>query len=151
MAQIMKYWNYPAHGIGWHSYTPYSHPEYGELTANFNDTYYDWVNMTNTYDYNSTNTQQQVVATLMYHCGVSVDMNYSPTGSGAGIVHDAFKDYFNYSSEIQYLVRENYADGEWIAIIRNELNALRPVYYTGHGSGGHAFICDVYDSGTYKN
>ena len=43
MAQIMKYWNYPAHGIGWHSYT---HPEYGEQTANFNVTNYDWANIT---------------------------------------------------------------------------------------------------------
>ena len=152
MAQIMKYWNYPAHGIGWHSYTPYSHPEYGELTANFNDTYYDWVNMTNTYDYNSTNTQQQAVATLMYHCGVSVNMDYSPSASSAGTVHDALRYYFNYSSEIEYLDRQNFTDNEWIAMMRNELNASRPMFYRGEdGSVGHAFVCDGYDSGVYNN
>ncbi len=151
MAQILKYWNYPQHGIGWHSYTPYSHPEYGELTADFNDTYYDWINMTNTYDNTSTNTQQQAVATLMYHCGVSVNMDYSPTVSGAGS-SNALMDYFNYSSEMQQISRSDFSDDEWVSMMLNEMNAYRPVFYRGdEGSGGHAFVCDGYDSGTYNN
>ena len=151
MAQIMKYWNYPTHGIGWHSYTPSTHPEYGELTADFNATYYDWTNMTNTYGNTSTSTQQQAVATIMYHCGVSVNMDYSPTVSGAGSSTALF-DYFNYSAEMQQLDRSNYTDSEWIAMMRNELNAYRPIFYRGdEGSGGHAFICDGYDAETYNN
>ena len=81
MAQIMKYWNYPAHGIGSHSY---SHSTYGMLSADFQSTTYRWDKMTNTYNnLYSTNSQKQAVATLMYHCGVSVNMNYSSNASGA--------------------------------------------------------------------
>lgn len=151
LAQIMKYWNYPTHGIGLHSYTPYSHPEYGELTAVFNDTYYDWMNMTNIYDSTSTNIQQQAVATLMYHCGVSVNMDYTPTVSNAG-TSNALMEYFNYSTHLQHVNRSNYSNGEWISLIRHEMNAFRPVFYRGdEGNEGHAFVCDGYDSGTYNN
>ena len=55
MAQVMKYWNYPQHGIGWHSY---HHSNYGELSADFQTTNYDWNNMTNTYGNSSTYTQK---------------------------------------------------------------------------------------------
>ena len=38
MAQIMKYWNCPANGFGFHSY---NHEKYGTLSANFSGTTYD--------------------------------------------------------------------------------------------------------------
>ena len=162
MAQIMKYWNYPAHGIGWHSYTLHFHPEYGEQTANFNATNYDWNNMMDYYEYyydeqgnwhwddTQTDEQRQAVATLMYHIGVSKNMSYDPSGSGTSsdITH-ALYYYFNYSST--KVNRDNYNDSEWITIIRNEINASRPVFYCGNGIGSHAFVCDGYDSDTYNN
>ena len=149
MAQIMKYWNYPEHGIGSHSYT---HATYGELSADFQSTTYDWTNMTNTYGSSSTNAQKMAVATLMYHCGVSVDMNYSPNASGASsaIVAEALKDYFNYSSETVFHNRSGYADNTWITMLKNDLNLSRPVWYCGTGSGGgHAFVFDGYNSSDY--
>jgi hypothetical protein len=149
MAQIMKYWNYPEHGIGSHSYT---HATYGELSADFQSTYYDWANMTNTYNYSSTETQKLAVATLMYHCGVSVNMNYSPNSSGAGnaIVAEALKIYFNYSSETVFHNRSEYSDNNWITMLKNDLNLNRPVWYCGSGSGGgHAFVFDGYNSSNY--
>src|ERR1035437_1297452 len=73
MAQIMKKWNYPAQGTGSSSYTAGS---YGPLTANYGATIYNWANMPNT----SSNID---VATISYHCGISVQMNYSPSASGA--------------------------------------------------------------------
>ena len=149
MAQIMKYWNYPEHGIGSHSYT---HATYGELSADFQSTNYDWTHMTNTYTNNSTETQKLAVATLMYHCGVAVNMNYSPNASGAGsvIVAEALRNYFNYSSEIVYHVRSDYADNAWIAMLKNDLNLNRPIWYHGTGSGGgHAFVFDGYNSNNY--
>ena len=149
MAQIMKYWNYPEHGIGSHTYT---HATYGELTADFQSTYYDWANMTNIYNYSSTNTQKMAVATLMYHCGVSVNMNYSPNASSAGsaIVADALKNYFNYSSETEFHYRSEYNDNTWINMLKFDLNLNRPILYRGSGSGGgHAFVFDGYNSSNY--
>ena len=72
MAQIMKFWNYPATGAGFHSY---NHSQYGTLSANFGNTTYQWSSMPNQLISSSTNTQINAVATLMYQCGVSVDMN----------------------------------------------------------------------------
>ena len=152
MAQVMKYWNYPAHGIGSHSYTPYSHPEYGEQFADFQSTNYDWNNMLNTYSGSSTYIQKLAVATLMYHCGVSVDMNYSPNGSGAGnaIVAEALKTYFNYSSDVVYHGRSDYDDNTWINMLKADLNLNRPIWYCGSGSGGgHAFVFDGYNNNNY--
>ncbi len=149
MAQIMKYWNYPEHGIGSHSYT---HPTYGELSADFQSTTYDWNNMINSYYGSSTYAQKMAVATLMYHCGVSVNMNYSPTGSGAGntIVAEALKNYFNYSSDVVYRYRSEYSDNDWIVMLKNDLNLSRPIWYNGSGSGGgHAFVFDGYNSNNY--
>ena len=149
MAQIMKYWNYPAHGIGSHTYT---HATYGELSADFQSTNYDWANMTNSYDNSSTDAQKMAVATLMYHCGVSVDMNYSPNSSGAGnaIVAESLKTYFNYAPETVFHNRSEYSDNNWITMLKNDLNLGRPIWYCGSGSGGgHAFVFDGYNNNNY--
>ena len=152
MAQVMKYWNYPSHGIGWHSYIPENHPEYGELLADFQSTYYDWNNMLNTYNGSSSYNQKLAVATLMYHCGVSVDMDYSPNSSGAvtAEVANALVTYFNYSSDAQFHSRSDYADNVWINMLKSDLNQNRPIQYSGRGSGGgHSFVCDGYNSSNY--
>ena len=151
MAQVMKYWNYPEHGIGSHSYIPRDHPEYGTQSADFQNTTYDWANMTNTYS-SSTEVQRQAVATLMYHCGVSVDMNYGTEGSGASTaaVAEALKTYFNYSNDVQHLDRSSYSLDDWIAILKTELDQNRPIQYHGTGSGGgHSFVCDGYRDDDY--
>ena len=149
MAQIMKYWNYPEHGIGSHTYI---HATYGELSADFQSTTYDWTHMTNTYNSSSTYTQKMAVATLMYHCGVSVDMDYSPISSGAGsaIVAEALKDYFNYSSEVVFHNRSEYSDNVWINMLKADLNLNRPIWYSGLSTdGGHAFVFDGYNNSNY--
>ena len=42
MAQLMKYWEWPAKGVGSHQYT---HTTYGSISANFGNTTYDWDNI----------------------------------------------------------------------------------------------------------
>ena len=146
MAQIMKYWNYPSHGIGSHSYI---HATYGVLSADFQSTTYDWNNMTNTYTNSSTNAQKQAVATLMYHCGVSVEMTYSPNASSASTADVAYalKTYFGYSDDVQHLSRSAYSDSDWIALLKAELDQNRPIQYHGTGSGGgHSFVFDGYNN-----
>lgn len=146
MAQIMKYWNYPTTGTGSHTYTEAT---YGSLTANFGTTTYGWANMPNNLTSSSTAAQKTAVSTLMYHCGVSVDMAYSPSGSGAYStdVPPSLINYFNYSpsAEIQFLA--NFTSANWIAMLKAELDVSRPVYYSGTGAqGGHAFVCDGYNA-----
>jgi len=152
MAQIMKYWNHPAKGVGSHSYV---HSKYGTLSANFSITNYNWSNMPN--QVTSTNND---VATLMYHCGVSVNMDYSPSVSGAYVISEAsqtencsefaFKEYFDYSSSTIGVRRSSYTESVWIQMLKEELDNQRPIMYAGFGSGGgHAFVCDGYDTGNY--
>ena len=155
MAQVMKYWNYPEQGQGSHSYTPESHPEYGEQTVDFEHTIYDWANMTNTYSSLSTLTQQQAVATLMYHCGVSVDMKYRLDYEGGSSalssnVPVALVEYFRYAPSATYKSKVAYTDEQWIALLQSELDENRPVYYSGQSQGGgHAFVCDGYRSDSF--
>ena len=140
MAQVMKYWNYPETGFGSHSYV---HSEYGELSANFGATTYHWDQMpVEIFDHND------AVATLLYHCGVSVNMNYSGSGSGAQSqdVETAMRSYFGYCGA-KYRQKSSYQDEAWNAMLRAELDLSHPIYYSGaNGDSGHAFVCDGYDS-----
>ena len=161
MAQIMRYWGHPTRGEGYHSYQPQTHPEYGFLTVYFRTTIYDWSNMPNSLSINSTDEEINAVAKLMYHCGVSVNMNYGPEGSSAfdNKVPDALKTYFGYSKEAYYSERNAVNDDVWINALKYELDAGRPVYYGGDFTyvdennqavtEGHAFVCDGYSSDNY--
>ena len=151
MAQVMNYWNYPTHGIGSHAYVPVNNPALGEQFADFNSTNYDWANMTNTYSGSSSDVQKTAVATLMYHCGVSVEMKYGPSsGASTSSVANALKSYFNYSSDAQFFERSKYSDTDWINMLKSDLNQSQPIQYSGSGAaGGHSFICDGYNSDNY--
>ena len=144
MAQIMKYWEWPVTGTGEHSYIC---PGYGEQYANFGATTYDWANMINSYNSGATPEQKVAVATLMYHCGVSVNMTYEPSGSGAYSpdVPIAISTYFSYSEHATHLGR-SVSYNDWIALLKTYIDQHIPLYYSGQSSeGGHAFICDGYD------
>ena len=148
MAQVMNYWEHPVRGTGSHSYT---HSTFGQLSANFGNTVYDWDHMKNSYLGDYTNTEATAVATLMYHCGVAVEMNYG-TGSSGAFSEDvpvALKTYFGYSSSTNLLYKSSYSDSQWISMLKTELDGARPLYYSGSGAGGHAFVCDGYDEGNY--
>lgn len=147
IAQVMRYHKHPTVGQGSHSYKW----EGDTLNANFGNTTYDWDNMPTTYNNSETNSQKAAIAQLMYHVGVSVDMNYdlgSNGGSGAvtskGIA--SLYNYFGYDAGMQNHYRFFYNINDWKTKIINELNAGRPVIYSGSSnSGGHAFVCDGYD------
>lgn len=179
MAQVMNYWQWPKKGTGSHTDKYYT-----SASANFGSTTYDWANMLNTYGSGATSAQKTAVATLMYHCGIACDMQYgiaSEGGSGAytidyngywssqGIMtaEKALTQFFGYNSET---VTGYYRDGdsstgmkswtkaEWIAMLKAELDAKRPIMYAGVGyedptdqstGYGHSFVCDGYDNANY--
>lgn len=148
MSQIMKYWDHPAHGHGSHSYV---HSVYGEQSANFGETTYNYAIMPNSLGYQADDAAK-AVALLMYHCGVSVDMNFAADGSGAYSpdVETAFRQYFGYCSAL-YKQRSQYTEEEWIAMIKSDLDKSQPLYFSGSSDsgGGHAIVCDGYDSNDY--
>ena len=175
MAQVMNYHQWPKNGTGSHTIKGTSY------SANFGSTTYDWENMLNSYSGSSTSAQKAAVATLMYHCGVAVDMSYGTAaegGSGAYTIdyngywsshgtmcaETALTQFFGYKSST---IKGYYRDGspedgmrswtkaEWIAMLKEELDAQRPIMYAGAGyedpsdpdtGYGHSFVCDGYDS-----
>lgn len=154
MAQMMRYWKYPAAGQGSHSYT--CNPSGGQSfveSMDFSTVTFDWDNMLPVYTYgNYTDTQADAVALLMHACGVSVDMGYTPNESGASsqAVPVALERYFKYDSSIAYASRTLFSNAEWEQLVYNELAASRPVQVSGSGSqGGHAFVCDGYQGDHY--
>ena len=159
MAQIMRFWSYPAMGTGSSSYcdcsaSGYSN-NYGTQTANYGATTYNWANMPlNVTGHNND------VALLNYHCGVSVDMDYDPAGSGAWVItsddpicaQNSYVTYFGYDpTTIQGLNRYNYDDTTWMGILKNDINIGRPIQYVGDdpNEGGHTWVCDGYDQNDF--
>ena len=144
MSMVMKYWNWPIQGNGEHSYTPDNYPT---QTVNFGATTYDWTNMPNSISSGSQQIYIQAIATLMYHCGVSVDMMYGAGSSGAFSqdVPDAIANYFRYTDQAVRKDRDLYTKLEWEEMLIANLEEGFPLYYSGSDSdGGHAFACCGY-------
>ena len=98
----------------------------------------------------STEDEIEAVSVLMYQCGVSVDMHYTPDGSGSNgqSAKSALINYFKYSEEMNFIKRSSYSDDKWIKILKAEIYDNRPMYYQANASdgSGHAFVCDGYES-----
>ena len=140
MSMVMKRWNWPDHGSGSHSYTPQGYPT---QNVDFESTYYNWNNMPNSCNYSN----YQAVAELMWHCGVSVNMQYGPGASGAysADVPSAIANYFRYTSHVNHLYRDLYTKTEWEEMLIVNLEEGFPLYYSGSDTdGGHAFVCCGY-------
>lgn len=147
MAQVMTYWKYPDVGTGSATYTGGK----GIQTYNFADHPFDWNNILPTYTLsNYTTAQGNAIAELMLACGASVNMDYSAEGSGSHIeyVHTAMPTYFKYDPAIEYLhdAETNIIELVWVAALKREFNAGRPVIYSGMPASGdgHAFCLDGY-------
>ena len=135
MGQVMKYWQYPVLD-----------------TKLF--TQFDWCNMSNILmstdpDYEI---QRGAISYLLYHCGVSVDMDFGCESSGASMINakNALKDIYDYESGISLKYKYLYTDDDWRDMLQVELNNSRPVIYAANRYEeilewpGHAFVCDGY-------
>lgn len=152
-AQVMRYYKWPAKGTGSNSYTWEKGGK--TLSVDFSKSTYDWDNMTETYNSNSSTTEKNAVAKLMYDCGVSCNMEYnlSSAGGSAASAYDQVEglyNYFGYDLGMEHLTRDYYKLTDWNSIIKNEIDNSRPILYRGTGSGGgHAFIIDGYNASGY--
>ncbi len=140
MGMVMKFWEWPAQGVGSHSYHPQG---YAQQSANFGETEYHFELMPNTLDSTST------------------EMQYSGSGSGAysDAVPSALRSYFRYNCNDHVTNYGNwwpgwgYTNEEWAQMLKDGgLDELLPLYYSGQddsGAGGHAYVCDGYDENDY--
>lgn len=143
MSQVINYWRYPLQGTGSHGY----YSNYGYLAADFGQSTYDFNQMNSTINGES----NYEMAEIQYHCGVAVNMMYSPTGSGAysDDAADALKAYFGYASDLNLEYKDSYTDAQWCDLLISNLDNGWPMYYHGFGTGGHAFNVDGYQGTDY--
>lgn len=138
MGMVMYYYRYPTVGAGSHGYNS----NYGYLQIDFSQSNYSYEQMPSKLIYGNYD-----VAKLLYDCGVAIDMNYSPNGSGAymGTTLDAMKQYFGYNATATLEYKDNYSENDWKNMLKAQLDAGHPLPYAGYDvSAGHAFVCDGY-------
>ena len=159
MANIMFYYRYPEMGYGSASYIPREYDDHDSLIYTYPPQYVNF--LTSTYNYDVmpnklTDTYNHELAKLLYHCGVSVRMSYGWDGSGSQSERalSALQTFFYYSpigqfQNIQDVVSDTNNAAllpNWEAKLVEELNANRPIFYSGTSAsaGGHAWIVDGY-------
>ncbi len=138
MGQTMNFWKWPHHGSGSHSY---NWNGLIPLFADFSDEY-DWNNMLDQYSPGAfTVNEGNAVAELLYECGVSVEMDYDPDGSGAETsdAKDALQSNFKYENEILQRWRYSYSASSWFYLLRRDLQLGCPMIYR---YPGHSLVCD---------
>ncbi|MDZ4181893.1 MAG: C10 family peptidase, partial [Candidatus Cloacimonadaceae bacterium] len=138
LAKVMKYWAYPTYGTGSVSYID---DDYGAINQSFTGVL-NWNGMSNTLIF-------QTTLRFIFLAGASVFTNYEVAYSTSSLtnVQNSLLNYFNYSTDIQYRNRSAYTNFYWKSLIRQELDAARPVIYSAVLSNGNevAFIIDGYD------
>jgi len=119
-------------------------------------TTFNWAAMT---DNPATGTPAgDAVAKLMQYCafGCQADFGIDITSIYNNEPENALKNYFHYGAGVKYVERQTYSNENWENLIYTELEANRPVLYTGQsyvaeldGNVGHAFVVHGYDGNGY--
>lgn len=98
---------------------------------------------------NFSESQAAEIARLMADLGVMMQADYGEsTGAYSEDVPAMLSKYMRFSKRALHLSRTAYEDAEWIARLKEEIDANRPALYSGSDvtAGGHAFVMDGYDS-----
>lgn len=174
-AQIMKYYEWPEQGTGTHSYQYTINNTNVKFERDFSESVYDWENMRDDYGYmgytlyydendqkwyydpkrplNITDEEKTAVARLLKDIGIASNMTYKGGASSASELDAAtgLFTYLGYKNTLAPRKRSLYSDKAWDRMLREELDAKRPILYSGSNAAGsgHAFVCDGYDTKGY--
>ena len=143
MAQALMVQHFPVAPQGKNSY---SCSGVGVLSIDYEkEAPYDWEAMDNG--------DTDEIARLLYHCGVSANMEYGVDGSGTGdaIVKDALVRNFCFDRDaLSYVLKDEDPNG-WLGLLVQELILGRVVIYFGSGDmGGHCWNLDGWKNATQK-
>jgi len=133
MGQILRYWERPnCPQFHWESM-----PE--ELIYHNNPNY---------------ETERNAISSFLYYLGNLIDnemdSNYycivSNCASGITKIEEALPVFKNkmYCTSSEIIKKEDYKNKKWEELLTTELDYGRPIFYTGTGTGGHAFVLDGY-------
>ena len=108
---------------------------------------YNWDLMPNTYQRGKYSDEEAAeVARLMADLGVLNQADYNAeTGATSSDQYVGLVTVLGFDKSASLVSRPGYSDEEWAEMMRNEINAGRPVLYSGVGKqGGHAFVLSGY-------
>lgn len=154
MAIILRYNKFPEHGVG--TVGGYRTGSEGVQipSVKIDEFSFDWDDMPTSGPSKSqdwTAHQKEQVSTLMFYCGASVRMDYTPGGSGTQsiLVTPALIEHFGANASLVMESGSWYRPVEWKKKISTSIANNHPVYYSAQdarGQGGHAFVLDGYNS-----
>ena len=105
---------------------------------------FEWDKMRPTYQENETGEE---VARLMQYLGAATQAQYclESTNATGYKALEALQTYFGYDKGARVIWRAQHSYTEWIDMLYAELDAKRPVFYSGTAvSGAHAYVVDGY-------
>ena len=143
MAQVMKYWQWP-HSV----YVDDNILSYNKILR-----VYYWENMPDRLVKSTPVYQIDEVAKLIRDCGYCAHMLYTTEWSFASLENakKALIENFSFNESIERKLRKKYNNNRWAQLIRNEINAGRPVIYGATQENifkSHAFVIDGYQCET---
>ena len=128
---------------------------FDNFSFNFADHTFDYSKMKEKYDKtdNASDPSVEEVATLMYACGVTANMDYGVESSAGNfsMIPGALNEWFLYPLDgMGMLLKDYFTLEEWEEIVYEELSEGRPVLYMGgNGESSHVFVCDGYKDGKF--
>lgn len=151
MAALMHYYRYPEYGTGGISYQPpYIAPGQSSYLFPVQNQHFD---VCHNYDMMPDNLDSYAgeVARLAWHCGISIEINYTPADSYGGMPEEvaAMRQFWGYNPAADFRANSNVADAQWLASLQNELDQRHPVITGGamaNLNAGHVFILDGYQN-----
>ena len=148
MAQVMRYWQWP------HSANIPKNINYGGIISD--ETIlriYNWISMPGKLRKSTPIAEIDEVAKVIRDCGYGAKMFYTTNWSFASLENakQALIENFSFNESIERKLRENYNNNRWAQLIRDEINAGRPVIYGATQENilnSHAFVIDGYQCET---
>lgn len=155
VGQIMRYYQHPLQGVGNIAYNTDTYDL--AVSTNLGDHSYDWTKILPNYLYTSpTSAECAEVAKLVYDVAAACHMDFSPAASNSQDYRaaKALKENFGYDRSLRIEDHGNYTTAQWAQLLRDEIDARRPVYVSGANVQGtevhgHAFVIDGYNADCY--
>ncbi len=144
LSMVLHYYRWPETGVGSHTNYDSTGSSQTSWSANFGNATYDWDNMLDEYQgESSTLTEQKAMGYISFHTATALDMDYESTGSTSNInrIPSAGSAYFRFSGHHQYTSWSSF----WTRMQENIQNEHPvPIAIDATNGSGHAPLVDGY-------